>query len=102
MSLTGRLSPESQFAALTRCFRCSRLILMSLRERMPRIVGTRPTAVNGLIICLPQKVSLKKSAAAKAGVDGLAPRISACQKLDCLDWRCRLQRRGVEDRVKPE
>src|SRR5947208_13500676 len=41
---------DSHDAAFTRCERCSRLILMSPRFRMPRTVGTRPTAVYGLII----------------------------------------------------
>src|SRR5713101_134491 len=50
---TGMLNPESQLAALVRCFKCSRLILMSLRERIPRMVGTRPTAVYGLIMNFP-------------------------------------------------
>jgi DNA-directed RNA polymerase subunit RPC12/RpoP len=45
MSLTGRSRLESQEAAFTRCERCSKLILMSLRFRMPRTVGMRPTAV---------------------------------------------------------
>src|SRR5580658_3316711 len=47
---TGRLKLESQLAALIRCLRCSRLFLMSLRDRIPRMVGTKPTAVNGLIM----------------------------------------------------
>jgi hypothetical protein len=34
-------------AAFTRCDRCSRLIMMSLRLRMPRTVGIKPTAVYG-------------------------------------------------------
>src|SRR5215471_18723276 len=50
ISRTGRSRLESHEAALTRCERCSRLILMSLRLRMPRTVGIRPTAVYGLII----------------------------------------------------
>src|SRR2546425_10020245 len=44
---TGMSSAESQLAAFTRCFRCSRLILMSLRRRIPRTAGIRPTAVYG-------------------------------------------------------
>jgi len=36
---------ERHEAAFTRCLRCSRLSLMSLRRRMPRTVGMRPTAV---------------------------------------------------------
>src|SRR5206468_9883922 len=50
MSRTGISRLESQDAAFTRCERCSRLILMSLRLRMPRTVGMRPTAVYGLIM----------------------------------------------------
>src|SRR5437899_464314 len=50
ISLTGISRLESHDAAFTRCERCSRLILMSLRLRMPRTVGTRPTAVYGLIM----------------------------------------------------
>src|SRR5215467_16166758 len=50
MSRTGMSRLESHDAALTRCERCSRLILMSPRLRMPRTVGIRPTAVYGLII----------------------------------------------------
>src|SRR6185436_3084996 len=50
MSRTGRSRLESHDAAFTRCERCSRLILMSLRLRMPRTVGMRPTAVYGLIM----------------------------------------------------
>src|SRR5262245_10659378 len=49
MSRTGMSRLESHDAAFTRCDRCSRLILMSLRLRMPRTVGMRPTAVYGLI-----------------------------------------------------
>src|SRR5262245_33012891 len=47
---TGISRLESHDAAFTRCERCSRLILMSLRLRMPRTVGMRPTAVYGLIM----------------------------------------------------
>src|SRR5229473_3598789 len=54
MRRTGRSREESQLAAFTRCLRCSRLVWMSLRFRMPRTVGTSPTAVYGLIIVLPQ------------------------------------------------
>src|SRR5262245_14127356 len=50
MSRTGMSRLESHDAAFTRCERCSRLILMSPRLRMPRTVGIRPTAVYGLII----------------------------------------------------
>src|SRR6266850_1941620 len=50
ISLTGMSRLESHDAAFTRCERCSRLILMSLRLRMPRTVGMRPTAVYGLIM----------------------------------------------------
>src|SRR5262245_46147514 len=50
MSRTGISRLESHDAACTRCDRCSRLILMSLRLRMPRTVGMRPTAVYGLIM----------------------------------------------------
>src|SRR4030095_14194501 len=50
MSRTGISRLESHDAAFTRCERCSRLILMSLRLRMPRTVGMRPTAVYGLIM----------------------------------------------------
>src|SRR5438093_1426625 len=50
ISLTGISRLDSHDAAFTRCERCSRLILMSLRLRMPRTVGTRPTAVYGLIM----------------------------------------------------
>src|SRR5262245_27474974 len=50
MSRTGISRLESHDAALSRCERCSRLILMSLRLRMPRTVGMRPTAVYGLIM----------------------------------------------------
>src|SRR5262245_34114791 len=50
MSRTGMSRLESHDAAFTRCERCSRLILMSLRLRMPRTVGMRPTAVYGLIM----------------------------------------------------
>src|SRR3989441_5248458 len=50
MRRTGISRLDSQDAAFTRCERCSRLILMSLRLRMPRTVGTRPTAVYGLIM----------------------------------------------------
>src|SRR2546425_7712037 len=50
ISLTGISRLDSHDAAFTRCERCSRLILMSLRLRMPRTVGTRPTAVSGLIM----------------------------------------------------
>src|SRR6266850_2083225 len=50
ISLTGMSRLDSHDAAFTRCERCSRLILMSLRLRMPRTVGTRPTAVYGLIM----------------------------------------------------
>src|SRR5713101_4714820 len=54
MRRTGRSREESQLAAFTRCLRCSRLVWMSLRLRMPRTVGISPTAVYGLIIVLPQ------------------------------------------------
>src|SRR5882762_2138414 len=50
MSRTGMSRLDSQDAALTRWERWSRLSLMSLRLRMPRTVGTRPTAVYGLIM----------------------------------------------------
>src|SRR5262245_51498800 len=50
MSRTGTSRLESHDAAFTRCERCSRLILMSPRLRIPRTVGIRPTAVYGLII----------------------------------------------------
>src|SRR5262249_27585141 len=50
MSRTGMSRLDNHDAALTRCERCSRLILMSPRLRMPRTVGIRPTAVYGLII----------------------------------------------------
>src|SRR5215470_17570716 len=50
MSRTGMSRLDSHDAAFTRCVRCSRLILMSPRLRMPRTVGIRPTAVYGLII----------------------------------------------------
>src|SRR2546422_9726678 len=50
MSRTGMSRLDSHDAAFTRCERCSRLIVMSLRLRMPRTVGTRPTAVYGLIM----------------------------------------------------
>src|SRR5262249_60464599 len=50
MSRTGMSRLDSHDAAFTRCERCSRLILMSPRLRMPRTVGIRPTAVYGLII----------------------------------------------------
>ena len=40
---------------LTRWWRCSRLILMSRRFRMPRTVGTSPTAMYGLIIRCPSR-----------------------------------------------
>src|SRR4030095_14723443 len=50
ISRTGMSRLESHDAALTMCERCSRLILMSERLRIPRTVGTRPTAVYGLII----------------------------------------------------
>src|SRR5262245_18800057 len=50
MSRTGISRLESHDAAFTRSERCSRLILMSLRLRMPRTVGMRPTAVYGLIM----------------------------------------------------
>src|SRR5262245_10077538 len=50
MSRTGMSRLDNHDAAFTRCERCSRLILMSPRLRMPRTVGIRPTAVYGLII----------------------------------------------------
>jgi hypothetical protein len=45
MRRTGRSRLESHEAAFTRWERCSRLIAMSFRRRMPRTVGMRPTAV---------------------------------------------------------
>src|SRR5512145_1129002 len=50
ISRTGMSRLDSHDAAFTRCERCSRLILMSPRLRMPRTVGIRPTAVYGLIM----------------------------------------------------
>src|SRR6266545_3619798 len=53
ISRTGRSRLDNHDAAFTRCDRCSRLIVMSLRFRMPRTVGIRPTAVYGLITPSP-------------------------------------------------
>src|SRR5215469_9393420 len=47
---TGRSRLDSQAAAFVRCWRCSRLMPMSDRVRMPRTVGMSPTAVYGLIM----------------------------------------------------
>src|SRR6266550_8231164 len=71
ISLTGRSRLDSHDAAFTRCERCSRLILMSLRLRMPRTVGTRPTAVYGLIMRALLRLwrRLGRQAEASAGGD---------------------------------
>src|SRR5262245_48724687 len=53
MSRTGRSRLDSHEAAFTRWDRCSRLMAMSWRRRMPRTVGIRPTAVYGLIMRSP-------------------------------------------------
>src|SRR5215471_12991649 len=55
ISRTGIERLDSQAAALTKWWRCSRLILMSSRFRMPRTVGMSPTAMYGLIICRPSR-----------------------------------------------
>ena len=52
---TGMDRLDSHAAALTKWWRCSRLILMSRRFRMPRTVGMSPTAMYGLIICRPSR-----------------------------------------------
>ena len=48
MSRTGMDSPDSHAAALTRCLRCSMLVAMSARLRIPLTVGISPTAVYGV------------------------------------------------------
>src|SRR6516165_9038890 len=53
MSRTGRSRLESHDAALMRCERCSRFVLISSRRRMPRMVGTRPRAWYASIMADP-------------------------------------------------
>ena len=47
MSRTGRSMLDSHDAALIRCDRCSMFTCISSRWRMPRMVGTRPSAWYG-------------------------------------------------------
>src|SRR6266699_4238851 len=53
MRRTGRSRLDSHEAALMRCERCSRFVLISSRRRMPRMVGTRPRAWYGSIMANP-------------------------------------------------